>query len=127
MLLNDLVGFFFLDFFFSFFFKKNEKRKVNLEFFEKIFIYNDNITGVADKLQKKKQSWFFSKLWFIKYNNYIFISLFLFLVGKREAHTTNKKLLGDFKKTTNVFLKKRRSFNLKKKTILSTQLISMCL
>lgn len=66
------------------------------------------------KLSKKKVKYNFTRIWFVKYNNFILFSTFVFFYFKikKKKHLMNKLC---FKKKPNLYWRKKKSTNLKKK------------
>jgi hypothetical protein len=112
----------FLDNFFTYIFSE----RIFLLFFFKLFIKKQNFfrtkTGINNSKSKTGVSnskskiikYNFTKLWFIKYNNFILLSNFCFFYFKIKRSKKKLKKKNTLKSVT-VFFKKKRSTNLKKK------------
>ena len=110
----------FLENFFYFLFTE----KIYYNFFNKNFfkkITDDNIFNVFLKKKKKifkknnkKIKYNFTKLWFIKYNNFILLSIFCFFYFKVKKIKKKKKKKMPISKTLKIFFKKRRGNFFKK-------------
>lgn len=83
-----------------FFFKKHRKKQQ----FKKTF-----------KKNLKEKSYNFSKIWFIKFNNYVVLSTFVFFYLKLRR---KKKQIFQKNKANKLFWKKKRGLNLKRKQFL---------
>ena len=120
--LENLFLFIFSEKLFNFFFKKKLSKNFKINFFKislNKFKYK-NKTQVKTKL-KKKNNYNFTRVWFIKYNNTICVSTFVFHYFK--VKTVKKKNLNRIifipTKHTLIFWKKKKNNNLKKKFFLS--------
>lgn len=85
----------------AFFFKKNKKKTLKVKYYK----YN------------------FSKLHFIKYNNHILITTFVFFYFKIKSKKKNQNLK-NLQKAPLIFWRKRRGKNIKKKIFLLKQYIN---
>ena len=101
--------------FFKFIFKNSTKP--HYQHF--INVSEDKKVKKIKKIGKKKIKYNFTKIWFIKYNNYILFSTFVFFYFK--IIKKKKKIVKlSFKKRLNIFWKKKRGINLKKKKLLTS-------
>ena len=94
----------------SFFIKKNKKKKFT--FLKK---------NVVSLTAKKKINYNFTRIWFVKYNNYILFTSFVFFYFKIKK---KKPLKGFFKnqiilKPISLFLQKNRGKNFKRRVFLN--------
>lgn len=113
-------------FFFKFFFKKRVIKK-NL-FKKNKFFFKKVSKKRSNKILRKKYN--FSKLWFVKYNNYILLSVFCFFYfrvkKKKRVKTKKKKLKLSFikNKVARIFWRKKKGQNLKRKKFLIKNYLS---
>lgn len=80
----------------------------------------DNKFFKKKKIIRKKTKYNFTKIWFIKYNNYILFTTFVFFYFKikKKKNTFLSKPFS--KKKLNIFWKKKRGINFKKFSFLSS-------
>jgi hypothetical protein len=108
---------------FNFFFLKKANKIILSTYFIKILLrrktkvilkHTQNTSRKLRKPSKKKVKYNFTRIWFIKYNNFILFTTFVFFYFKikKKKHLTNKLT---FKKKPNLFWRKKKSINLKKK------------
>lgn len=120
LFIEDLLNFFFLEKCFSFFFKRGasfkkgkKKRKDEevIKYFTKLY---SNSWADPVKQQIEKKNYHRSRIWFVRYNEYVLISIFFYFFEKLQRKTKRRV---DFKNSRpqTVFFKKRRGFNIKKK------------
>ena len=93
----------------SFFVKKNNLRKRKFTFFKKR----------AKKKGKKKISYNFTRIWFIKFNNYILFTTFVFFYFRVKKRKKLKKIKLKLSRRSFIFFKKRRGRNIKRKLFLN--------
>ena len=117
---DKLFNFFFLGFLNKFkkkFFKFILKTSTKPRYRHLVNSSEDKRTKKIKKTGKKKIKYNFTKIWFIKYNNYILFTTFVFFYFKiKKKKKKISKLF--FKKRLNIFWKKKRGVNLKKKKLL---------
>lgn len=124
---ENIFYFLFSDKIFKIFFKKFKNEFSKSKFFKKISIKKKNKVKnffffkktKPKKTKPKKTRYNFTRLWFVKYNNYILLSTFVyfyFRVKKRKKIKKNIYFLPN--KTPLIFWKKKRGFNFKKKASL---------
>ena len=127
LFLEELFNYLLLEKSFSFFFKKVQQtnklknmyfkttlqqKLLNKNFFKKKNKSNQNI---YIKKKKKIIKYNFTRIWFIKYNNYILLTTFFFFYFKIKKIKL-KKNQTPLLKTLGVFWKKKRNSNFKKHT-----------
>ncbi len=127
LFLEELFNYLLLEKSFSFFFKKVQQtnklknmyfkttlqqKLLNKNFFKKKNKSNQNI---YIKKKKKIIKYNFTRIWFIKYNNYILLTTFVFFYFKIKKIKLKKKQT-PLLKTLGVFWKKKRNSNFKKHT-----------
>ena len=142
--IESIFFFLFTDRILKFFFKKRYKGKSNKVFFFKFFfkkrvikknlfkknkiIFKKTLKKKSSKILRKKYN--FSKLWFIKYNNYILLSIFCFFyfkVKKKKLTKLKRKKLKLFfikNKVARIFWRKKRGQNLKRKKLVINNYLS---
>ncbi len=105
LFIENLINFLFTERIFGFFFLK----KLN-------FLNENSKKAFLKKLTNKTllKKFNFTKLWFIKYNQFILISIFCFFYLRIKRQVLKKKKIS-FKKTTLVFWKKRKGKNSKRR------------
>jgi hypothetical protein len=124
---ENIFYFLFSDKLFRFFFKGFTNSFYKSFLFKKLYIKKKNkvrnvLSFRKNKKKKiiktKKLKYNFTRLWFVKYNNYILLTTFIFFYFKIKKKKIKKKNFTFFSKTFNIFLKKKRGFNFKKKLFL---------
>ena len=125
---ENIFYFLFSDKIFRFFFKNFKSDFSNSFLFKKLILKKKNKVRnffFLKKNKKKKISknrkakYNFTRLWFIKYNNYIMLTTFVFFYFKvKKKKKIKKKNFSFLNKTFNIFLKKKRGLNFKKKLFL---------
>lgn len=122
---ENIFYFLFSDSLFSFFFKTLRNRFSESNFFKKQIVKKKNKVknffffkkaNKKKKIKTKKTKYHFTRLWFIKFNNYILLSTFVyfyFKVKKKRKLKKNTPTL--IIKTPFIFWKKKKGLNFKKK------------
>lgn len=102
----------------TFFFKKIYFRKIKQKFFfkkQKFSFYKKN---KSIKKVNKIKKYNFTKVWFIKYNNFILATVFVYFFFKVKGPKIKLKKKAVLQKSPLVFWKKKRGHNIKKKLFL---------
>ena len=116
---------------FNFFFAKNFNKLGNYNYFKNFFIRRKQLPYVSvafkskksRKIVKKKTKYNLTKVWFVKYNNFILFTTFVFFYFKiKKKKTSFNKLF--FKKKPSVFWRKKKNTNLKKKIFYNLDLFT---
>lgn len=130
LFLENIFYFLFSEKLFTFFFKNFKSSFSNSNLFKKLvikkknkvknFFFFKNIKNTKKRkiLKPKSIRYNFSRLWFIKYNNYILISTFVyfyFKIKKRKKVSKNKSIRFVLGKAPVIFWKKKKGSNFKKK------------
>lgn len=131
MFLTDIFVFIFSEKIFKLFFFnedqiKNDTIYQNKEFFlKKVLLRREKKSTFLkmgkNNMKKKKlklNKYNFSKLWLIKYNNYILLTTFVFFYFKIKPKRNSFKKILPIVKTPKIFWKKRKGQNLKRKIFL---------
>lgn len=120
--MEDIIGFIFSEKIFSYFFSKKflqNKKKVN--FFKNFLKKSPKKLQFKTKTFLKKKSttkkYNFSKVFLVKYNNYILVSIFFFFYFKIKKRKGLRNLKKKFflKKIPTIFLKKKKNNKFVKK------------
>lgn len=107
---------------FNFFFAKNFTNLNRVNYFKNFLIRKKALNVLLTttkskklrKIVKKKTKYNLSRVWFVKYNNFILFTTFVFFYFKiKKKKTPYNKL--SFKKKPSVFWRKKKNSNLKKK------------
>lgn len=123
---ENIFYFLFSDKLFRFFFKTPQSDFYGSKLFKNFLLKKKNKvkrTFFFFKKRKKKKvfkfkrgKYHFTRLWFIKYNNYILISTFVYFYFRvKKKKKTRKNIRYLISKTPAIFWKKKRGFNFKKK------------
>lgn len=123
LFLENIFIYIFSEKIFKNFFEKSlgdsSSEKIFLKNIKKKIFFRKNKLILFKKLKKKNKSKFnkynFSKLWFVKYNNYVLLTMFVFFYFKIKNKKKIKIKTKFSNKTSLIFWKKRRGPNIKKK------------
>ena len=120
LFLENLFSLLFSEKVFSFFFKTLLGKLTESTLFKSNLIRTSTIFNKNLLLnQTTKTKYNFTKLWLIKFNNFILVSCFCFFFFKiKKKRITNKKSFF-FKKSPTIFWKKKRGVNAFKKSYLN--------
>lgn len=119
--IENLLKFLFTESIFSCFF---EKKLINCGaregFLSNSLLLKKDLKSVKKQNQVNKITKYnFTRVWFIKYNNYILVTTFVFFFFKtKRIKNKNKNKFSFILKTPNVFWKKKRSKNIKRNQFL---------
>jgi len=103
----------------SFYFKNVFFKKIRKKFYfkkDKLLFYKRGTKLNLNTHKSKKYN--FTKVWFIKYNNFILATLFVYFYFKIRGKKIQPKKKSSLQRAPSVFWKKRRGPNLKKKLFL---------
>ena len=126
LFIEDIIGFIFSEKIFSYFFKKKFLQdKIKKIFLTNLLSKNIDKTYFKNKNSFKRKAttkkYNFSKVWLVKYNNYILVSIFFyffFKIRKKKQIIINKKKFF-LQKIPTIFLKKKKNSKFLKKQFLS--------
>ena len=99
---------------FSFFFLINKKSFFKKITFFKNFFLKKKTKKKQKKNKKKTKRYNFTRLWFIKYNNYILLNSFVFFYFKLKQKKPFKKKTIQPSKFLRIFWKKKKGYNFKR-------------
>ncbi len=120
---ENIFLFLFSDKLFNFFFTHKLTRFKSTKIFKVMYIgkrqpqpklYDNFSYSRVQKKKKTKTKYNFTKVWFVRYNNFILLSTFVFFYFKIKKKKT-LKIKHLLKKKPNIFWRKKRGVNLKKK------------
>lgn len=117
LFLGNILYFLFSEKIFKFFFLNDKKKNVkNFFFFKSDLLFKKRIKSI--KLKKKKSKvkrYNFTRIWFIKFNNFVLFTTFVLFYLKIMKKKKKMKRKLKTAKNAAVFWKKKKGFNFKKK------------
>lgn len=109
LFLENLFSFLFSEKVFSFFFKTLLDNSIKSTLFKSSLVKTSSTFNKNFPLsQTTKTKYNFTRLWLIKFNNFILISCFCFFFFKIKKSKVNNKKSFFFKKSPTIFWKKKR-------------------
>ena len=118
---ENIFYFLFSEKIFTIFFKNFKDNFSKSQLFKQLFFKKQNKTKNTlflktkkNKKKQKKTKYNFTRIWFIKYNNYILLSSFVFFYLKIKKKTTTIRIQKFSQKTSNIFWRKKKGTNTKK-------------
>jgi len=119
LFVEQLLIFIFSEKIFNFFFKNSiQKYELHEETFKHLFLFTKKKFNLKKKKNLKKNiktRYNFTRFWFIKYNQFILISTFVFSflkIKKKTKFFRNK--IKNFQKKSTIFWRKKKGDNFKK-------------
>ena len=118
---ENIFYFLFSEKIFTVFFKNHKSSFVKSQLFKKLFFLKQNkikntffFKTKKRKKKIKKIKYNFSRIWFIKYNNFILLSSFIFFYLKIKKKTNTVKIKRISSKVPHIFWRKKKGQNFKK-------------